>query len=92
MTAGVEAASAGWIDRARHVALEDDRVADGSGLRHRHGREHSCRYRRFRGVMASGDVVGRLLFETGRNRTAEIVTSGHRPGKDADRPEAVACP
>src|SRR5260370_2274707 len=40
-TAGVEAASAGWMDRARHVALEDNRVADGSGLRHRHGREQS---------------------------------------------------
>src|SRR4051812_16461460 len=25
-TAGVEPASAGWVDRARHVALQDDRV------------------------------------------------------------------
>src|SRR5260370_22585911 len=38
-TASVESASAGWIDRARHVALQDDRGARGPGLRHRHGRE-----------------------------------------------------
>jgi hypothetical protein len=36
-TPGVEAAAAGRIDRARHVALQDHRVADGAGLRHRHG-------------------------------------------------------
>jgi hypothetical protein len=36
-TPGVEAASAGWVDRARHVALQDHRGADGAGLRHRHG-------------------------------------------------------
>src|ERR1700726_178101 len=35
----VKAASAGWIDRARHVALEDHRVAGGAWLRHRYGRE-----------------------------------------------------
>src|ERR1700722_9225898 len=35
----VKAASAGWIDRARHVALEDHRVAGGACLRHRYGRE-----------------------------------------------------
>src|SRR4030081_2863615 len=38
-TPGVEAASAGWVDRARHVALQDHRGAGGPGLRHRHGRE-----------------------------------------------------
>ena len=38
---GMESATARRIDRARHVALEDDRVADGSGLWHRHGREQS---------------------------------------------------
>src|SRR5258708_8320783 len=38
-TPGVEAASAGWIDRARHVAFQDHRGAGGPGLRHRHGRE-----------------------------------------------------
>src|ERR1700682_3845023 len=38
-TSGVETASAGWIDRARHVALQDHRGAPGARLRHRHGRE-----------------------------------------------------
>src|SRR3954447_10762660 len=38
-TPGVEAATAGRIDRARYVALQDDRVANGPGLRHRHGRQ-----------------------------------------------------
>jgi hypothetical protein len=33
--------------------------------------------------MASGDVVGRLLFETGRNRTAEIGHQRTPSGKDA---------
>src|SRR3982074_3698041 len=36
-TPGVEAASAGWVDRARHVALQDHWVAGGAGLRPRHG-------------------------------------------------------
>src|SRR5215213_6678616 len=38
-TPGVEAATAGRVDRARYVALQDDRVANGAGLRHRHGRQ-----------------------------------------------------
>src|ERR1700682_5825637 len=38
-TSCVEAASAGWIDRARHVALQDHRRAGGPGRRYRHGRE-----------------------------------------------------
>src|ERR1700712_2234125 len=42
-TARVEAASAGWIDWARHITHEDDWVADKSGLRHRHRREQSPR-------------------------------------------------
>src|SRR3981189_1893759 len=35
----VEAASARWIDRTRHIALQDHRGADRPGLRHRYGRE-----------------------------------------------------
>src|ERR1700682_2554657 len=38
-TSGVETASAGWIDRARHVALQDHRSAGGARVRHRHRRE-----------------------------------------------------
>src|SRR5260370_14413471 len=38
-TPGVKAASAGWIDRARHVAFQDHRGAGGAGLRHWHSRE-----------------------------------------------------
>src|SRR5262245_18629101 len=34
-TAGVEAAARGRIDRARHVALEDDALAGGAGVGHR---------------------------------------------------------
>src|SRR5260370_29487433 len=42
-TTCVKAASAGGIDRARPVALQDDRMAGGPGLRHRHGREQGLR-------------------------------------------------
>src|SRR5260370_16825903 len=38
-TTCVKAASAGWIDRARHVALQDDRMPGGPRPRHRPGRE-----------------------------------------------------
>src|SRR3954471_4179372 len=37
--AGMEAASLRRIDRARHIALEDDRILRSAGLGHRHGRE-----------------------------------------------------
>src|SRR5262245_38947334 len=37
-TTGVKATSAGRIDRARHVAFQDDRRARRAGLRRRHGR------------------------------------------------------
>ena len=37
--AGVEAASLRRIDRARHVALEDDGIAVGAGFGQRHGRK-----------------------------------------------------
>src|SRR5215470_13187120 len=39
--AGMETASLGWIDRARHIALEDQGCARGAGLRHRYCREQS---------------------------------------------------
>src|SRR5882757_2703738 len=40
-TSCVETASAGWIDRAWYVALQDDRLAGGPRLRYRHRREES---------------------------------------------------
>src|ERR1700739_1369142 len=38
---GMEAASAGWIDRARHVALQDHRGGHSPGLRYRHSGKQS---------------------------------------------------
>jgi hypothetical protein len=56
-TAGGDAASAGWIVRTRYVALQDQRGAGSSGLRHRHGRSDARLF-----CIAGWPVIGHRQF------------------------------